>query len=60
MSEETRTCVDCRRSQQRLWHRYCLRWMPPRVVEPGQEACGEYQAKWTALYEGEKEARTNA
>ena len=45
MSEETRTCVDCRRSQQRLWHRYCLRWMPPRVVEPGQEACGEYQAK---------------
>ena len=46
MSDDAaRHCIDCRYSQQLRWERLCLRWMPPRGVTPGQEACEEYRAK---------------
>ncbi len=52
MSEKlhpTAECIDCRRSRQHLWQRYCLRWMPPRALTPGQEACSEYIPKSTEV-----------
>jgi len=46
MSNDTSPrCLDCDFSQQYSWERLCLRWMPPRGVTPGQEACKEYRWK---------------